>query len=296
MEISNVPFGQSEGKTRGIYFLANDHVYDLAVAFLNSLRLSNPTIAACLIPYDSASERIKSLRLTYDFSIFDDDDTLHWCDQISVLFHDKIKGHYRKLAAWAGPFDEFIYIDIDTIVLASVDFCFAFLTEFDFISSHSNMRHIRKWVWKDTIYQAGHLSDHQINFAANTGFLVSRKTALDRHAVTGAVKKATEISAHMELFCVEQPLLNYLIVSSGGTYTSLHVLNNQRSLKIPLEIWAGTAGGVVDGGTIRFKNRPEPLLVHWAGEWQPKKAGPTINPDMPYRGFWEYYRKLRKGI
>jgi hypothetical protein len=298
METGNLPLGQGEGKRkrRGIYFLANDRVYELTVAFLNSLRLRNPKIEVCLIPYDSASERIKGLCVPYNFSILDDEDTFHWCDNISVVFHDHIKGHYRKLAAWTGPFDEFIYIDVDTVVLANLDFCFAFLTDHDFVSSHSNIEDIRKWVWKDTIFQSGFLNDDQINFAANTGFLISKKAALDRPAVTAAVKKAVKLSSHMELLCAEQPLLNYLIVSSGGPYTSLHVLNDQRRLDIPLEMWAGTPGGVVEEGNIRFENRPEPLFVHWAGEWRPKKPGPAIDPDMPYQSFWEYYRKLRKEI
>jgi hypothetical protein len=77
----------------------------------------------------------------------------------------------------------------------------------------------------------------------------------------------------MELFCAEQPLLNYLIVSSGRPYTSLHVLNHRKRLNIPLEIWAGTPGGVVEEGKIKFQNRASPLLVHWAGEWHPKKPG-----------------------
>jgi hypothetical protein len=299
METSNVPSGQSEGKRkrRGIYFLANDRVYELTVAFLNSLRLSNPKIEACLIPYDSASERIKGLCVTYNFSILDDEDTFRWCDNISVLFHDHVRGHYRKLAAWAGPFDEFIYVDVDTVVLASVDICFALLTDYDFVSAHSNSEGSRRMVWKDTIFQSGFLNDNQINFAANTGFLTSKQAALDRRAVTAAVKKAAKLSSHMELLCFEQPLLNYLIVSSGRPYTSLHVLHYQRGLEVPLEIWAGEPGGAVEGGKIRFENRPEPLFVHWAGvhnagEWHSKTPG----PEMPYRSLWDYYRKLRKEI
>jgi hypothetical protein len=283
-------------KRRGIYFLANDRVYDLTIAFLNSLRRNNPSIGLCFIPYNSDSQRIRALCDTYEFSIFDDDDVLRWCDAISLRFHDHVVGQYRKLAAWAGHFDEFIYIDVDTIILANVEFCFDFLSEFDFVASHSNIETIRKWVWKDTIFNTGQLTDEQINFAANTGFLVSKKNALSHALVTDAVETAAKLSGHMELYCVEQPLLNYLIVTAGRPYTSLFVLKYQRGLNIPLEVWAGTPGGVVERGKIRFEGSSEPLLVHWAGQWQPTKPGETRRQEIPYQSLWEYYRSLREGV
>ncbi len=296
METSNLPVSQSEqrGKRRGIYFLANDRVYELTVAFLNSLRLTNPEIEVCLIPYNSDCEHIKGLRGTYNFLILDDDDTFRWCDDISIVFHKEIVGHYRKLAAWTGPFDEFIYIDIDTIVLADLNFCFGFLREYDFVSAHSNVESSRKWVWKESVFQSGYLQEDQIHFATNTGFLISRIGALHRAATTVAAQMvAATLIHHMELFCREQPFLNYLIVSSGRPYTSLRILHYKKGLNIPLEVWAGIRGGVVEEGRISFENLPGPLFVHWAGEWQPRKPGQTLNPDMPYRSFWEYYRKLR---
>jgi hypothetical protein len=35
---------------RGVYFLANDGILDMAIAFLNSFPTYNPSIALCLIP------------------------------------------------------------------------------------------------------------------------------------------------------------------------------------------------------------------------------------------------------
>ena len=58
-------------------------------------------------------------------------------------------GQYRKLAAWFGAYDEFIYVDCDVIVLSEFSLIYDFLREFDVIVSHSNIPSIRKWVWKD---------------------------------------------------------------------------------------------------------------------------------------------------
>ena len=283
-------------KRLGVYFLANDRVYDLTVAFLNSFRLSNPEIELCMIPYDANSKRVIGLRHSYDFSLLDDEDLFRNCDNVGKLFHNQVVGQYRKLAAWAGIFDEFIYIDVDTLVLKNVDFCFQFLPEYDFVLSHSNIETIRRWVWKESIFASGELLDDQINFAANTGFIISRKGALCRSQIASAAEKALKLAPHMELLCAEQPFLNYLIVTSGRPYTSLHVLKHKGGLNLPEEIWAGTPGGVVNAGQVWFGNGREPLLLHWAGEWQPRGSGQIINSDMPYRNFWVHYRHLRKEL
>ena len=46
---------------RGVYFLANDGILDMAIAFLNSFRTYNPSTALCLIPYADDVEQLTSL-------------------------------------------------------------------------------------------------------------------------------------------------------------------------------------------------------------------------------------------
>ena len=143
---------------RGAYFVANDAILDLAIAFLNSFRVHNPSMPLCLIPFNDDVETLSKLAGEYDFGVWSDPATLAWCDAVSQKFHDRSVGQYRKLAMWDGPFDEFIYIDTDTVVLTDLDFVFAHLADFGFIASHSNLPQIRKWVWKDSIYDAGVLT------------------------------------------------------------------------------------------------------------------------------------------
>src|SRR4051812_23250796 len=110
---------------RGVYFLANDPMIDLVITFLNSLRAQEPDIALCLIPYDDRTTRIRELASRYCFSVLDDVVALSACDEISSRFHGRIRGHYRKIAAWSGVFDEFVYIDIDTVLLKPLVTMFA---------------------------------------------------------------------------------------------------------------------------------------------------------------------------
>lgn len=276
---------------RGAYFLANDAILDLAIAFLNSFRTHNPSIPLCLVPYNDEVERLAQLSDQYDFAIWRDPDTLSWCDTTSRQFHDCTVGQYRKLAMWGGPFDEFVYIDTDTVVLTNIDFVFTHLESFDFITSHSDLPNIRTWVWKDSVYATDALTERQISYAANTGFVVSRKECLPRTWVEGQLPAALALAEHMELLCCEQPLLNYLIVTAGRPYSSLlSIAKSTGAWEIPLERWAGDPSFVVKGGRVIRPRTPD-LLMHWAGEWM--RARDT-NQQIPYFELWDFYRRMRE--
>jgi len=297
---------------RGVYFLANDNTLELSIAFLNSLRKYNPDISLCLIPYNSNYKNIAALCDKYYFSILEDNEILDTCDKISFSFYGHISGSFRKLALWAGPFDEFIYIDTDTVVLKNIEFSFKYLSEYDFITSHSNIPSIRKWVWKDSVYKADVLSEEQINFAANTGFIISHKKIFSLELIQKKLPAALEIKNHMELWCGEQPFLNYLFVTSGKYTSLLTIFIKNRRRDLPLERWAGTKGGFVFRGKIYFPFNNHPtLLIHWAGvyrlntfeKWKYnklfkflriKKEMPKVSSFMPYKRLWKYYRHMKK--
>lgn len=271
----------------GVYFLANDRVYDQVVAFLNSFREHNPTIALRLIPFADDTTRVEALASRYGFSLWSDAEVLNRCDAISAQFHGEVVGHYRKLAAWEGEFDRFLYIDCDTVVLRPVDFVFEYLDRYDFLTSHSNIPTIRKFVWRDSIYDAAALTREQIRYAANTGFVASRRDALDLDRAEARLDGALALADHMELICCEQPLLNYLIVTSGRPYTSLSsIAAKTGDWGIPQERWAGMSIDMVPDTQVP---QPPILLVHWAGEWEKSRREGT---PIPHRELWEHYRTL----
>ena len=134
------------------HFLANDAVLELVVAFLNSIRAHNPSIDLCFIPFDESSARLRRLESTYGFSVYDDPKVLSVCDRIGEAFHGRKLGHYRALAIWNGPFDEFVYIDVDTVIVRSIDWVFEHLTDFDIVTSHSHIEDYVRRVWKKSIW------------------------------------------------------------------------------------------------------------------------------------------------
>ena len=276
---------------RGAYFLANDAILEQAIGFLNSFRTYNPTIPLCLIPFADDYSRIGALSGRYGFTVWRDENVLRRCDAISREFHDgRTMGQYRKLAMWTGPFDEFVYVDSDTIVLEPVDFVFEFLSRYGFVTSHSNIQEIRRWVWRDSIYQTNVLSRGQIAFAANTGFVVSRTGLIDPEAVWRDLAEPLSLAPHMELLCCEQPLLNYLMVTSGVRYSSLWVIAAKRRMTdMPLEQWAGDDIGRVEEGRLIPSRANRVLLVHWAGEWQRAR---DEGGKIPYYDLWQHYRAM----
>ncbi|MES9509796.1 hypothetical protein ABWJ92_25815 [Streptomyces sp. NPDC000609] len=273
--------------TRGVYFVANDRVLELATVFLNSFRSNNPDIPLRLIPFDDDHQRIAALAERYGFDIWADDELLARCDEISLSFHDRPKGHFRKLAAWEGEFDEFLYIDSDTAVLQSIDFVFDQLDGYGFLTATSNLP---GRAWKDSIEESGILTPEQYGYRANTGFVASRKGVLTFPGVTAALPAARAVAPHMKLG-YEQPFLNYLMVTSGHRYTSLHHLRTTTGdQSIPAEVFAWTPGIEAKDGGIVHPVVPPTLLVHWTEPVKPTQQAPE---EVPLYDLWCYYRDLR---
>jgi hypothetical protein len=249
--------------TRGLYFLTHDSMRDLTIAFLNSLRTFEPNLPLCFIPYNDEYQATASLRGIYEFSIWEDREALEKCDQISRMFHGATTGQYRKLLAWAGAFDEFAYIDIDTIMLSSLDRAFALLGDYDVITGISNIASLRKYVW------IGDVSTMPPNldtaYAASTGLIFSKRGALDLDEALVKARDAQMLKDRMALICTEQPFLNYLIVTSGQRYTSLSELRKS-TRKEPWRVLKEAFGGIFNDDLLSLEALP--IIVHWAGIWR----------------------------
>ena len=88
---------------------------------------------------------------------------------------------------------------------------------------------------------------------------------------------------------MEQPLLNYLMVTSGRPYTSLRRLNWENPCAcFPEERWAGGPVGLIRNGQIVYPPHPPVLLVHWAGQWQNRERR-----DVPHYELWRYYHEMK---
>jgi len=262
----------------GAYFIANERVRDLAVAFLNSFRTFEPELPLCLIPYDSQFEGLLSLSAEYGFSLWSDAALLERCDDISRTFHSNTLGQYRKLAMWEGQYDNFAYIDVDTVLLSSLDQVFPLLAVDDVITGVSNIDCIRRFVWLDS--STAFIPEVDTQYSANTGFIASKRGVLTVERAEMKAMNATIVRGHMALNYAEQPFLNYLIVTSGIKYTSLSQLRRRPSGRfLPKQLWAGSHAADL----LLYETAP--LLIHWAGKWQ--------TGDHFKNLIWRHFRGLR---
>jgi hypothetical protein len=265
--------------THGIYFIANDRILDLAVAFLNSVRTFEPQIPISLIPYDGDHGNLIGVAREYQVDLWEDNDLLARCDDISRRYHGTVSGQYRKLAIWNGPYDRFAYLDVDAVLTSSITVPLTLLDAYDILVATSNVASIRRFVWKDNFVRD--VAEFDTEFAANTGFIFSKRGILDFNQIEIGASSALILAPVMELNCAEQPLLNYLIVTSGASYSSLSLLARQTQRRdIPTEIWSG----FFDGDLL--SRRSPALAIHWAGEWQNGKH--LKDP------FWLHFRFLRE--
>jgi hypothetical protein len=272
--------------SRGVYFLTNNKMYDFTIAFLNSFRKYNPVVPLCVIPYNNDFDKIAALKDSYRFTVFPDMALLNACDKLSLQLHEKVTSEYRKLAMWEGVFDEFIYIDIDTVVLDDVSFAFEYLHDHWFVAGTSNLPGSRQYVWFDGVEHTNLLNADQIAYSANTGFMVSKRGFINMDYIEQKMPTAKLLEDYMQFKCLEQPFLNYLVVTSGKQYTSLTLLaKKEKKRKVMTEYWGGGTNGKIKNGKIYVDTGKPVLFIHWAGVWRLKE-------QMPNKKIWDYYRKM----
>jgi hypothetical protein len=106
--------------------------------------------------------------------------------------------------------------------------------------------------------------------------------------VESKVHAGLDLKDFMELDCMEQPFLNFLIVTSGFRYGSLWTFFcTGLDKEAKFEWWAGNPGAKVDLGQFTAPSSRPIFLVHWAGPWLSNNGSVE---EIPYKELWKYYR------
>lgn len=109
---------------QGVYTLANDAVIDWLIALLESLRSdpANATLPVTVIPYDHRVERTRALQADYRFEVLQDD-ALTVLDRLGAKVSRPDRAllpDLRKFAAFWGPYEQFVYLDADIVVVEDI--------------------------------------------------------------------------------------------------------------------------------------------------------------------------------
>ena len=150
----------------GVYFLANDVVYDWMIAFLNSFRTFNPDLPLYLIPFNDHCDRLLSLQDTYNFEVYTDESfsQLEAIGEAFELGYTKTGPYwFRRYAAFWGPVEKFMYLDTRQVILADLKPYIQALEQFDFDFLHYDCA-------IDQVYEPGEFRREMLRQGRGRGF------------------------------------------------------------------------------------------------------------------------------
>jgi hypothetical protein len=272
---------------RGIYIVANDKVLDNTIALLNSIRQQNSEIPIYLIPFNQDYQRLlQQLTPEHGVELFPDLALLDRLDENLGNIFDRdflaLPNKMRKLAAWFGPLDEFLYIDTDIVIFDDLDKVISHLQEADFLCCdyHFSGEKLRN-VFSKAILDLEVFSERELEDVFNSGFWGSRKGILTEAQLYQTFREA---AAHREYFdfsegVTDQPLLNFLILR--------HFERRVNLAKPPVRApgsWAGSKHFRARENLLYDKGDRRLLYLHWAGI--------KIERGCPYWKLWSHYRHL----
>lgn len=268
---------------RGVYIVANDKVADNAIALLSSLRLQDPDVPVYLIPFNDdyhiVAERLAAL---YNVQLFPDLAFLTaLTERIGEIFPRDflaLPNKMRKLAAWFGPLDEFLYIDTDILFFSPVSDTLSYLDNADFIWCDYHFKGGLEDVFSAVVPDQGIFDDEALKDVFNSGLWGSKKSALSLEQLYALL---SECAAHREYFdfsngTTDQPIMNYLVLKAIPRRLNIVKANSDEPGS-----WGGTPHFERKGDVLFDGDRPLRYL-HWAGT--------PMRPGGPYRDLWEDYR------
>lgn len=274
---------------RGIYIVANDRVIDNAIALLNSIRLYDQEIEVYLIPFNDNYHQVAyTLGTLHNVKVFPDLQLIDkFTQRIGEIFPRDflaLPNKMRKLVAWFGPLDEFIYIDTDIVVFEKIADNLEKLAEVDFFCCdyhHANDK-LRN-IFSPVVKEQKIFTDAQLEDVFNSGFWGSKKGTITAQEMDEVLQ---ECANHRQYFdfsqgVTDQPILNYLI---------LKLIDKRDNLvKIP----GGGAGSWANSPNFQqrdyvlYDQEKKLKYLHWAGI--------KMKIGSPYWELWQHYRYLHQG-
>lgn len=273
---------------RGIYIVANNRVADNAIALLNSIRTYDPDTDIFLIPFDENYQDLaNTVANLHSVQLFPDLSLLESFTQTIAEIFDRdflaLPNKMRKLIAWFGPLDEFLYIDTDIIVFEQISQVLDHLKTADFLCCdyHYLGRGLQD-IFSPFVKEKDIFTTEQFSDVFNSGFWASKKGAISQEQM---YQLLTECSQHREYFdfsrqTTDQPILNYIVLKSMPKRLNLVKLGDN----IPGS-WAGSKH-FEQKDYVLYDREQRLMYLHWAGT--------PMQPGGPYRELWEHYRYLHE--
>ena len=288
----------------GICTLANDIVCDQLIALLNSIEVilgSNTSV--CIYPFDEQVQQIKAeIAKRPNVFMYEDSASIQRWDKFMQsaaperLNRNKVRlyGAHRRFCAFEGPFEKFIYMDADTLVMNSLDAVFDKLNESDFV--------VYDFQFTDPSKVYNFLSPKLLEvFEQNrinseifcSGFYGSKQGLFDKDTREWLLAQLQSGEAKI-LYegAGEQPLLNYMVMKTGiSSYNFARSLPDYKKTGCSV-----TSKHFQEQDNVLYDKGNRLTYIHYIGV-QPdliRRVCAGENIDFPYRDLFLHYRYLRE--
>lgn len=278
-------------KNIGVYFSANDKVYDWVIAFLNSFRTYNPDLRLILIPFNEQCDRLVKLSDTYNFEIYIDASFSH-LEAIGKAFELGYTptGSYwfRRYASFWGALDYFMYLDARQLILADLK---PFITaiealKFDLLYYDCAI---------DQVYERGAFRQELLRKGRGRGFnsgrWASRKGLFSIEEFQQLAQGALKIREQLNPRNTDQAFINYCCdlkaVRYGHFAEVIGGICHNGWAKLAVKIYQKDHKYFLwDYGGLDHKKQV--ILLHWAGY--------KLNALMPNKYLFYKYLLINKSI
>jgi hypothetical protein len=297
----------------GICTLANDVVYDQLIALLNSIEaIYGQTMPVCIYPYDDQTERIAAaIKARPSVQLYDNRPSIEQWDQFvrqiwdihptarqrwgnsDPNYYHRV-GTHRRFCSFDGPFERFLYMDADTLLLNSVDFIFAALDQQDWVTYD--------FQYKDPthVYEMNAAQLNQVFTPKRveteifcSGFYASKRNLFDQAARARFLESLQTGEAEILYpMAPDQTILNYMVMKSGISSLNL-------ALSLPATERTGnsvTSSHFEARDHLLYDHGKRLTYLHYIGISSKYFARLCAgeNVDFPYRDIFLHYRYLHE--
>lgn len=271
------------GNSWGCFTLANDLVLDWTLALLASLRQFAPDLPLVVIPFDDRQAALSGHvdRFGHRYLESPEVDRMHELGRRFYPSDDFSARGFRKLAAFSGPFDRFLFLDTDVLALGPLE---------DLLEAIASAP--ADLVYFDTdveqVFRPGPLrraleSRHEL-VGFNAGLFASRQGLLDADRLADCLSDLSSDWSNELVPNAEQPFLNLYALRAGWRRARASELVRDTCSTC----WAAAGRLEFDGHAYRLRDSGRwdegrrMRFAHWAGF--------RLAPEMPNRPTWSEFR------
>jgi hypothetical protein len=203
-------------------------------------------------------------------------------------------GTHRRYCAFDGPFEKFIYMDADTLLLASIDDFFVKLNDYDCVIYDYQYKHPKHVYELSSPKLLEIFPEQRIQEEIFcSGIYASKRNLFSFECLNWILEQLQSGEAEILYpMAVDQPLLNYMMMRSNKSIYN-YALNTPKEQRIGNCV---TDPKFVEKDHLLFDKGYRLIYLHYIGLssslFRQVCAGENI--DFPYRNIFLYYRYLNE--